>query len=66
MRGKDNPGVEITLPACWDYPSRRDNFLFVLGHVNAREGISQFLEGQGISKSAQNYDVVYFSQWLRV
>ena len=39
---RDNPGVEITLPACWDNPSRRDNVLFVLGHVNAREGITQF------------------------
>ena len=35
---RDNPGVEITLPACWDNPSRRDNVLFVLGYVNARKG----------------------------
>ena len=26
---RDNPGVGIALPACWGYPSRRDNFLFV-------------------------------------
>ena len=26
---RDNPGVGITLPACWGYPSRRDSFLFV-------------------------------------
>ena len=61
---RDNPGVGITLPACWGYPSRRDNFLFRPCKCSRRDNPSRrdkFQWFQVNSESAQKYIIVYLS-----
>ena len=61
---RDNPGVGITLPACWGYPFRRDNFcLFRPCKRSRRDNPSRrdkFLWFQVTSENAQNFNLFTF------